>query len=251
MKSNIKKSYLLLFLITLNVFILGEDYVVKKGDTLSNIAEKVLNDKTKWKEIAQLNNLEKPFHIQLNQILKIPENAFLIQKRPDAVIPNNDEIEKEEMDEASIFTKKYFTWLFMSFLIYWAMSTIALRIGSWFSLVKTNLLSCALLSFVMTVMVIVSIATMTLLVYLKFKTQLPLKAFLTTGFLLTCMYFILSTLTAKRILDCYWRSLITILIMTTTVGSFSTILILWVINFTLPKVLPTETIQHIWAQIPF
>lgn len=40
-----------------------EDYVVQYGDTLETIAEKKLGDKTRWYEIAQLNNIQSPYQL--------------------------------------------------------------------------------------------------------------------------------------------------------------------------------------------
>lgn len=47
-------------------------YTVKKGDTLSGIAAKLLGDASKWTLIAQANGIKDPSKLQVGQVLKIP-----------------------------------------------------------------------------------------------------------------------------------------------------------------------------------
>jgi len=49
-----------------------EVYVVRPGDTLSAIAQKRLYEVRRWPEIADLNNLKKPYRIYPGQVLKLP-----------------------------------------------------------------------------------------------------------------------------------------------------------------------------------
>lgn len=50
-------------------------YTVKKGDTLSGIAAKLLGDSSKWPTIAQANGIKDPSKLQVGQVLKIPGAA--------------------------------------------------------------------------------------------------------------------------------------------------------------------------------
>ena len=48
-------------------------YVVKKGDTLPNIAANLLGDYKRWREIATLNSIRDPKKIKVGDKLKIPK----------------------------------------------------------------------------------------------------------------------------------------------------------------------------------
>lgn len=48
-------------------------YTVAKGDSLSGIAKKMLNDINRWPEIQKLNNIDDPNKIQPGQIIKLPQ----------------------------------------------------------------------------------------------------------------------------------------------------------------------------------
>jgi LysM repeat protein len=49
-------------------------YVVKKGDTLSSIAAKLLGKASRWVEIARMNGIRDPKKIKVGQKLKVPRN---------------------------------------------------------------------------------------------------------------------------------------------------------------------------------
>ena len=49
-----------------------KNYVVKKNDSLSKIARDELGDMSRWKEIAELNNLKEPYTIYEGKTIKIP-----------------------------------------------------------------------------------------------------------------------------------------------------------------------------------
>lgn len=48
-------------------------YLVKKGDTLWDVADKKLGDGSRWKEIAKLNNISDPRTLQIGVKLKMPK----------------------------------------------------------------------------------------------------------------------------------------------------------------------------------
>jgi LysM repeat protein len=47
-------------------------YTVRKGDTLSAIAARLLGKASRWRDIASLNGIRDPSHLQVGQKLKIP-----------------------------------------------------------------------------------------------------------------------------------------------------------------------------------
>jgi LysM repeat protein len=50
----------------------AKTYRVKAGDTLHSIAARTLGSSTKWKEIADLNNIRNSRSLKINQVLKLP-----------------------------------------------------------------------------------------------------------------------------------------------------------------------------------
>ena len=59
-------------------------YVVKKGDTLSNIATRFLGKASRWPEIIKLNPGLKPQALRAGKIIKIPKSATVTE----VVTPN-------------------------------------------------------------------------------------------------------------------------------------------------------------------
>lgn len=53
----------------------AKSYLVKKGDTLWDLADKNLGDGSRWREIAKLNNVTDPRKLQIGAKLKFPEGA--------------------------------------------------------------------------------------------------------------------------------------------------------------------------------
>jgi len=49
------------------------EYVVKEGDTLSQIAEEQLGDAAKWEQIAQDNEIDDPTKLTVGKRLSLPE----------------------------------------------------------------------------------------------------------------------------------------------------------------------------------
>lgn len=59
--------------------VLSGDRVVRveSGDTLSGIAQSFLGDASRFRDIAELNNLANPNFIRTGQTLRLPENGIL------------------------------------------------------------------------------------------------------------------------------------------------------------------------------
>jgi len=71
-----------------------EEYVVKQGDTLGDIAEEQLGSKEEWKLIARANNIDNPDKIYVGQRLSIPSNTNSgSQELNEQQAPNSDETE--------------------------------------------------------------------------------------------------------------------------------------------------------------
>lgn len=50
----------------------GSAYVVKKGDSLWRIAERLLGDGRRWKELAAVNGIQNPDMIRPGQVIRMP-----------------------------------------------------------------------------------------------------------------------------------------------------------------------------------
>ena len=48
-------------------------YVVQSGDTLGKISSKLFGTTTKWKKIAEANNITNPKHLKVGMTLKVPQ----------------------------------------------------------------------------------------------------------------------------------------------------------------------------------
>jgi len=51
----------------------AQEYIVKEGDTLAEIAEKFLGTQEKWQEIARANHLDNPDRLEVGDRLLIPD----------------------------------------------------------------------------------------------------------------------------------------------------------------------------------
>ncbi|MBD2176673.1 LysM peptidoglycan-binding domain-containing protein [Pseudanabaena sp. FACHB-1998] len=68
-----------------------QEYIVKSGDTLSNIARRFLGANGDWREIARVNNISNPSSLQIGQRLLIPDNVETppIAKNPEVAMVRN------------------------------------------------------------------------------------------------------------------------------------------------------------------
>jgi hypothetical protein len=68
-----------------------QEYIVKSGDTLSNIARRFLGANGDWREIARINNISNPSSLQIGQSLLIPDTAIAppIAKNPEVAMVRN------------------------------------------------------------------------------------------------------------------------------------------------------------------
>lgn len=53
----------------------AQEYIVKEGDTLAEIAEKFLGTQEKWQEIARANDLDNPDKLDVGDRLLIPDGS--------------------------------------------------------------------------------------------------------------------------------------------------------------------------------
>ena len=69
-------------------------YFVKSGDSLKTIAQEMLRDENKWREIGVNNNILPPYIVYLGQrlLIPVPESEF----EPNAPVPTRYSIALEK-----------------------------------------------------------------------------------------------------------------------------------------------------------
>lgn len=89
-------------------------YTVAKGDSLSGIAKKMLNDINRWPEIQKLNNIDDPNKIQPGQIIKLPQTNIPLgnhtQKEKNKSTINTIDIFEELKKEISSGEGNYYSY---------------------------------------------------------------------------------------------------------------------------------------------
>lgn len=93
---------MLLFLLVLSGLAFG-DYTVKFGDSLSKIAQNELGDGDRWKEIAELNGLKRPYKLEVGQTLKMPEGA--VEESNEGTFFEEEEEDGTEFDFDKVLDK--------------------------------------------------------------------------------------------------------------------------------------------------
>jgi LysM repeat protein len=223
-------------------------YAVKAGDTLERIAQRELGQAKRWSEIAQANRLTPPYALKIGQRLELPDNlAFqhptiltpLPPPQPRATntpapafppVPPGNTISTNPFstvtqpvknDVSSSEDFQSLLWKIpLAILIALLFEALNLRISCWFSLVETTYFRCLKLALYLLLLGIVSFFAGLLLLLIGGAIGIAAKTepwsiaavFLTIPIALVT-WFILSLLVIKRTLDCKWRSVVTLLIM--------------------------------------
>lgn len=223
-------------------------YVVKSGDTLERIAQRELGQSKRWQEIAQANKLTLPYALKVGQRLELPDNFAvqhptiltpLPQPQPRATntpptasppIPPGNTISTNPFtvttkpitdDLPSPADFKTLLWAIpLGLLIFLLFQALNLRISCWFSLVEATYLRCLKLAVYLLLLAISSGFGM-LVIFLigaavrnsgKFEPWSFEAVMMIAPFSLP-VWFVLSLIVIKRTLECKWRSVVTLLIM--------------------------------------
>ncbi|MCD6050953.1 MAG: hypothetical protein K0Q55_2356 [Verrucomicrobia bacterium] len=221
-------------------------YTVKSGDTLQRIAQRELGSAKRWPEIARANNLPPPHTIRLGQRLEIPDGAVNqpiplaplpsiplttnSSAHPSPFVPPGNSISTnpptvtsapltDDLPSLSDFT--HLIWAIpLSVLVFLLFQALNLRISCWFSLVETTYLRCLKLAVYLLLLAIASGFVM-LMIFLigaaarssgKFEPW-SFEALLMIAPFSLPVWFVLSLVVIKRTLECKWRSVVTLLIM--------------------------------------
>ncbi|MEW6303959.1 MAG: LysM domain-containing protein [Verrucomicrobiota bacterium] len=256
----------MLFPLTARVFAAAE-YIVKPGDSLSRIAATQLGSEARWTEIANANQLKPPYQLRPGQRLTIPSqpattrppNATPAPTRPapvsvaapaaPTVAPKGTTVSgplvqppgspqadatawRDVVGNLAPTVKELAPWILLLLALAWFFHAVCLRGACWFALVETNLRQCFLMALMMILLVLLASGIGFLLTMSMFPPlNLPWQAMAIAGVLLAVGVSVGSILVVKRTLDCHWRSVVTIFVMTHFVAN--SLMLLTVVAITL------------------
>jgi len=185
--------YLAVFLIATVTSVYAEEYTVQKGDTLLKITSEQLGDKSRWQEIADINDIKAPYSLHVGQKLTIPSTD--LSNESDDTSYNADNI-------------PFWIWALVILLSCWLFNTICLRISCWFSLVDTTFIRCGIFALIAAIAMVLCLAIISGLVHLALQGSIPWVVVPITAVTLLFTYIIAEFIFIKRFLDCKWRSVI-------------------------------------------
>lgn len=200
----------------------GETYTVQSGDTLSKIAQKQLNDATRWKEIAELNNLKEPYTLSLGQQLELPgtaSNSVTLQTFPPAKqneTPSTTEETQINLSELEKF-KKYvplvftagattavaFLWYAIYLLLYIFFLGVGYRFTASAVNLETTLRKCIVAAVSVTLSLLIPVGIV-LLARWSNPLQWPPALLIASPFLLSLGYIFLAMYIIRTCLQCRW-----------------------------------------------
>jgi hypothetical protein len=210
-------------------------YEVKTGDTLSSIARQELGDASLWREIARLNDLDESGAVREGQILLMPAGGsraatrFRANPLPDAPAtaaarpaPLPESAATPMLSGASADLGIDAFWgLLVAAAAAWLFFTASLRGACWFALVEASLLRCAILAFWLTLLtagVVATLAAAGIGAAIRSSSLPPgSAALIMLG--LVVLYLLAGVWLTRWILDCKWRSVLTVHVMSTVVAN--------------------------------
>ena len=63
------------------------NYIVKNGDTLQGLSRTLLNDPSRWAEVAKVNGLKKVNLLSLGQVISVPRSLLNLSSQPRVATP--------------------------------------------------------------------------------------------------------------------------------------------------------------------
>jgi len=110
-------------------------------------------------------------------------------------------------------------WGFVGLLVLWAFSSLCLWIGCWFSLVETTFLRCVWLALLHACLLILFLVMLGFMSDMLVKQEISPIVWPVAVGLAMLIYLAVSAATTKRVLDCKWRSVLTIGVMADLVAA--------------------------------
>lgn len=239
----------LILILLLSIFIANfaraEQYIVQGGDNLRKIAVEELGDESRWLEIATLNNIKKPYAIIQGQILKLPGDKGM----PTSPVPSMDGIivmdAADSGDLLDIEKVNFPSWVWgvVSLVVFWIFGALCLKAGCWFSLVEASFFRCIVFSLVSSSIFVLCAAGIFGLAYWSMNDGIPWLAVPITAGIFWIIYLITMVIFMKRFLDCKWRSVVTVSIMTLIISNILSSLTVFGISFSMPEKVNKQSVE--------
>lgn len=234
------KGCVLALLLLSSVPAVAGQYVVRRGDTLSRIAQAELGSARRWPEIARLNGLELPYRIRVGQRLKLPTADAVLM--PAGVPP-------AEAEATFALPTRLWVWGLVGLVALWVFSVVCLRIGCWFSLVETTFARCAILSLWSAALLVLCVGIGLGVGYLVVRQDLPSTVLPMTIVGLGVAYTIAYVVLSRRTLECKWRSVLTVSLMAGFVGDLLAAGTVLALSLAAPWAMATESMGEFMTAV--
>jgi hypothetical protein len=213
----------------------AREYTVVPNDTLSKIAKVQLGSARRWKEIAELNGMRSPYSLKIGQKLILPDDGVDSRQPDDAdadagMEALNAQLQADASGSVVSVPEHLWLWGIAALLLFWMFCALCLRWGCWFSLVEATFGRCMFLALVYALLQILLVAVAALLYFWAFGTGAsPIVGFVSMFFLII-INFVLAAIFTKRILDCKWRSVLTVTVMANLVANLIVSVIMMILG---------------------
>jgi len=198
------------------------EYTVRQGDSLSKIAKQQLGSARRWKEIAELNNLRDPYKLRLGQKLFLPDDgaALVPSGPPDAIVRPVDPqpvVQPPRQSGPSWMSLmppgNIWVWAAVGLLVFWAITAACLRAGCWFALVETTFARCMFLALLQAGLLFIFLFVMGLVDSATGDQHKFGFAWYAMTILVQLVHITLAVILTGRVLNCKWRSVLTVFVM--------------------------------------
>ncbi|MDP6546845.1 MAG: LysM domain-containing protein [Phycisphaerae bacterium] len=228
----------------------ASEYIVRRNDTLSHIAQSQLGSSARWKEIATLNNIKPPYKLSLGQRLILPDvsspagRSETVEIEILPVEPPQIELPSNAPGAGLELPSQLWVCVLVALIVLWAFSVLCLRLGCWFSLVETSFMRCAFLSLVSAAVLMLILGILGGFGWLVVNQHMSPVVLPVATVILLLAYLVVSNILTKRILACKWRSVFTVSVMSSVVANLLAWGFMVILLITLPGLMATEVLRE-------
>jgi len=209
----------------------AEEYTVREGDTLRRIAGERLGDVSRWREIADANNIAPPYTLLQGERLVIPSNKSGADSGESPISYG-----VAEPPPASPLSQTFGileeNWMMLPLipLCLLVLYVVCLRIGCWFSLVNTTFKRCCILALLLVAVTVAFVAAgWGIVVESAVCRGSVTGAAIVIGGIFAA-YFVASFLLTQQVLHCKLRSVVPVWIMTSVIANAIATLLMFCIT---------------------